>query len=161
VQTLTFLIGTTSRLYDRGLHGGEGLDLSVKGGCVPRTVDGAADIDEIGGVGQGDPAVYRQSRTYRCLSVGGKREFHGCERRLAHVHRAAGAIGGIKIAPRVDEAVTLGINSVGESDIPSHQIRTRRDVGELDHSRRLAARRHAYLSVGERGVHVGIGGSVG
>src|SRR5208282_3419796 len=118
----TYLIRTTSRLYDCGLHGSERLDLSVKGGCVPRTVDGAADIDEIGGVGQGDPTVYHQSRTCRCLSVGGKREFHRCERRLPHVHRTAAAIGGIKIAPRVDEAVTSRINSVGESDIPSHQI---------------------------------------
>src|SRR5208282_242112 len=156
----TYLIRTTSRLYDCGLHGSERLDLSVKGGCVPRTVDGAADIDEIGGVGQGDPTVYHQSRTCRCLSVGGKREFHRCERRLPHVHRTAAAIGGIKIAPRVDEAVTLRINSVGESDIPSHQIGTRRDVRELDHSRRLDARRPAYLSVGERGVHVSIGGGV-
>ena len=154
------LVRTTGRLYDRGLHGSERLGLSVKGGCVPRTVDGAGDVDEIGEVGQGKPTVYHQSRTGRCLSFSGKRESHRCECRLPHVHRAAAAIGGIKIASRVDEAVTLRINSVGESDIPSYQIGTRRDVRQLDHSRRLDARRPAYLSVGERGVHVSIGGGV-
>jgi|HubBroStandDraft_3_1064219.scaffolds.fasta_scaffold39949_3 hypothetical protein len=89
-----------------------------------------------------------------------KRESHRFECRLPHVHRAAAAIGGIKIASRVDEAVTLRINSVGESDIPSYQIGTRRDVRQLDHSRRLDARRPAYLSVGERGVPVSISGGV-
>jgi hypothetical protein len=137
------LVRTTGRPYDRGLHSSERLDLSVKGGCVPRTADGAADVDEIGGVGRGEPTVYHQSRTGRCLSVSGKRESHGCECRLPRVRRAAAAIGGMKIAPRVDEAVTLRINSVGESDIPSHQIGTRRDVRQLDHSRRLDARRPA------------------
>jgi hypothetical protein len=44
------LVRTTGRLYDRGLHGSERLGLSVKGGCVPRTVDGATDVDEIGGL---------------------------------------------------------------------------------------------------------------
>ena len=114
------LVHAACGLYQRRLHGRDGLDLRVKNCCVPGTVDGAADVDEVGGVGQGDPTVRHQSRAGRGLSVSGEWEFHGRERRLPHVHQAAAAIRGIKTAPWIHEAMTLRIHSASESDIRGH-----------------------------------------